>query len=491
MMRKSNEQHYTYSFLQCHPMWQLGRMESLSTAIPLIGAVPAVAALLACATDEVLALRLVTGAVWATFLLLVALAAQAASAAAPVDTLGIVLSLLTSFVGAIVLSFSQRHMKADPQIRLYAMRVSLLVASVLFFVSAQSLITLGIAWLASGWLLASLIGHVPTWREAQDAAARARRHFLLGDLALLGALLVLGLNAGTTSIQGVVAAAGELARGELLLIGALLLLAALARCAVPPFQDWLMRSMAAPTPVSALMHAGLVNAGGFLLIRFAPILEAAPAMKLLAIIVGAVGALLGIGVMIVRPDVKRGLGGSTVAQMSFMIMTCGLGLYAAALWHLVAHGLFKAWLFLGAGSNIGRAAVQPRLDPITPTAVVMIAGLAAAFVLAASRASFPVPLALAVATAVTGLGATLRSPKGTNAATLLAATALILTYLGGAIGFSLLSGIPKGEMLLTISAQVALMLLFATAWAWQAARLPLPAPLYIRFLNSGGPALIR
>lgn len=438
-----------------------------------------------------LALKLVTAAVWAAFLLLAALAAMAPVVGATIDVLGLTLSLLTSFVGAIVLSFSKRHMKADPRLRLYAMRIGLLVASVLFFVSATNLITLGLAWLASGWLLAGLIGHAPNWPEAAAAAGRARRHFLFGDLALLGALLVLGLNAGTPSMAAAIAAAGALPQGQLLLIGALLLTAALARCAVPPCHDWLMRSMAAPTPVSALMHAGLVNAGGFLLIRFAPLLEAAPTIKLAAIIVGAAGALLGIGVMMVRPDVKRGLGGSTVAQMSFMIMTCGLGLYAAALWHLVAHGLFKAWLFLGAGSNIGRIAAQPQLEPVTPAAVVRIAGLAAAFVVAASQTDLPVPLVLALATAITGLFAALRAPEGTSAATLLAATALILTYLGGAIGFSLLPGIPQGGMVLSLPAQAALALLFAGAWVWQAARLPIPAPLYIRFLNSGGPALIR
>ncbi len=466
-------------------------MESLSSLLPLAGLVPALAAMVAVRCGGATAVKLVTSAAWATVLLLIGTALHAAGSGASVDATGLVLALLTSFVGAIVLSFSQRHMKADARLPLYAGRVGLLVAAVLCFVTATDLYSLGAAWIASGWLLASLIGHVPNWPEAADAASRARRHFLLGDVALVGALLALGLNAGTASISAAIAGAGGLGHAGQLLVAGLLLIAALARCAVPPFHDWLMRSMAAPTPVSALMHAGLVNAGGFLLIRFAPVFEAAPAVKLIAIGVGAAGALFGIGVMMVRPDVKRALGGSTVAQMSFMIMTCGLGFYAAALWHLVAHGLFKAWLFLGAGSNIGRAPTKARLEPFTPAAAMMTAGLAIAIVVAWSAAQFPVPLVLALATALSGVGTALRTAKGSSVPMLLASAGLILSYLGGVTAFSMLSGLAQGQTVLPVLGQAALALVFVCAWVWQTARLPLPTPLYIRFLNSGGPALIR
>jgi NAD(P)H-quinone oxidoreductase subunit 5 len=466
-------------------------MESLSFVLPLAGLVPATAAALAFGRAGRTALGLVTVAVWATFALLMAFAVHAAGSGTPADATGLVLALLTSFVAAIMLSFSQRHMKADSALPLYAGRVGLLVAAVLCFVTATDLFSLGLAWIVSGWLLASLIGHVPNWPEAAAAASRARRYFLMGDVALLGALSVLGISAGTVSISVATAAAGQLAHAEQLLIGGLLLIAALARCAVPPFHDWLMRSMAAPTPVSALMHAGLVNAGGFLLIRFAPILEVAPAVKLAAIGVGAAGALFGIGVMMVRPDVKRALGGSTVAQMSFMIMTCGLGFYAAALWHLVAHGLFKAWLFLGAGSNIGRAPTKAQLEPLTPAGAIMIAGLAIAIVIAWSTARFPVPLVLALATGLSGVGAALRTAESTSGPMLLASAGLILSYVGGVTAFSMLPGIARGETVLPLLGQAALALVFVGAWVWQTARLPLPTPLYIRFLNSGGPALIR
>lgn len=466
-------------------------MESLSSLLPYAALVPAVAATLAFKREGASAIKIVIRAAWATFLLLTVLALHAATSGVPADAIGVVLALLTSFVGAIVLSFSRRHMKADARLPLFAGRVGLLVAAVLFFVTATNLVSLALAWIASGWLLASLIGHVPNWAEAAAAAARARRHFLLGDVALLVALLVLGLNAGAASISAAVAEAGELAPAEQLLIAGLLLIAALARCSVPPFHDWLMRSMAAPTPVSALMHAGLVNAGGFLLIRFAPVVEAAPAVKLAAICLGAVGALFGIGVMMVRPDVKRALGGSTVAQMSFMIMTCGLGFYAAALWHLVAHGLFKAWLFLGAGSNIGRAPTKASLEPFTPAAAVMVAGLAIAILIAWSTAQFPAPGVLALATALSGAGAALRTAQGRSGPILLASAGLSLSYLGGVTTFSMLPGIAQGGTVLPVPGEAALALVFFAVWVWQAARRPLPTPLYIRFLNSGGPALIR
>jgi NAD(P)H-quinone oxidoreductase subunit 5 len=124
---------------------------------------------------------------------------------------------------------------------------------------------------------------------------------------------------------------------------------------------WLLTSMVAPTPVSALMHAGLVNAGGFLVARLAGLYGAAPEVLAVLFALGAVTAAVGAAAMLVQPDVKRSLGASTMAQMGFMMMQCGLGAFVAAIYHLVAHGLFKATLFLGAGSAVeGRPAVAPR-----------------------------------------------------------------------------------------------------------------------------------
>ena len=262
----------------------------------------------------------------------------------------LVIAGLTLFVAGIVASFSRRYLRADRRARGFFVRLGALVAAVLAMTLADSLLLLGAAWCLSGWLLAALIGHVADWTEARTAARRARLSFAVGDTALLGALAIVGTHAGSDRIGVALGAVGTLAPALATCAALLLVLAAAVRAALPPFSGWLLASMTAPTPVSALMHAGLVNAGGFLLIRFGALLALAPAARAVAVALGLVAALYGVGVMMVRPDVKRALAGSTVSQMGFMVLSCGLGLPGAALWHLAGHGLFKAWLFLGSGS---------------------------------------------------------------------------------------------------------------------------------------------
>lgn len=468
-------------------------------ALHIIALLPGIAALGATVAkiEAQAALRAVTVASWTAFASAVAAAIATAAGAAGFAPLALALAILTAFVGSIVLSFSRRHMKADPRLDLYARRIGLLVSAVLLSVTARDVLTFAAAWVASGWLLARLIGHVPGWVEAAAAERRARSAFLIGDLALVGALAVLVERAGTLSIDGAITAAATLPVPAQLGLGALLLIAAMARSAVPPFHRWLMGSMTAPTPVSALMHAGLVNAGGFLLIRFADVFAATQAVQLAAVAIGAVGALFGTGVMIVRPDVKRALGGSTVAQMSFMIMTCGLGAYAAALWHLIAHGLFKAWLFLGAGGNVGRRQPATLAKPGAPDALVV--GVAAAALVLALGARgildgpLPVPALLAVLTGLASVATLTRAPRSGAAslAVIGVSAGLALAYLGGIVAIETASGLAVQPSPLPLAGEIGLAIAFLAAWAWQLARLPLPAALYVRMLNTGGPALIR
>lgn len=465
----------------------------------IISVLPGVAALagLAARLNGATALRLVTASVWSVFGLFAGIALLASTGQVEASALALALGLLTAFVGGIVLSFSRRHMKADPRLAIYAQRIGLLITAVLMSVTAHDLISFAIAWIASGWLLARLIGHVPGWVEAEAAEKRARRAFLIGDTALVAALGLLAYEAGALSIEVALAAAKSLPPAAQVATGLLLLVAAIARSAVPPFHKWLMGSMTAPTPVSALMHAGLVNAGGFLLIRFGELISAAPGVSLAAVAIGAVGALFGTGVMIVRPDVKRALGGSTVAQMSFMIMTCGLGAYAAALWHLIAHGLFKAWLFLGAGGTIGRARPTTLTRPGAADAVMVTAAAGALVAVLAARGLIGATLPLSIVfAAVTGLaslaGLTRASAKGAAPAAVIGVSAsLALAYVGGVAFIESLAGLPAAAAPLSTPAQLALLAPFVAAWIWQLARRQLPAALYIRMLNTGGPALIR
>lgn len=431
----------------------------------------------------------VAGVLWLGLLATV----LAMPALAPAWGLSLALGLLTLFVAAIVATFSLRYMRSDGRSARFFLTLGVLVASVLAFLFTGNLVVLAASWCASGWLLAALIGHSDSWSEANAAARRTRSAFLLGDAALLAALGIMGWHAGSLQLDTVLAGAAMLPSALVNAVALLLVIAAAARCALPPFSGWLLSSMTAPTPVSALMHAGLVNAGGFLLIRFAPALEAAPFARTVAIIVGLCGAIYGIGIMMVRPDVKRSLAGSTVSQMGFMIMSCGLGAYAAALWHIIAHGLFKAWLFLGSGSTIGMKTSKPE-TPLSGRATLAIAAATVAFALAAlslgEGGAGLVPLLLGLATAFATLIASLRGkvPVRAKLMLLLAIAALITFHSAGLI----VAGMAIGEdapPLVPDWVLFTLLLVFLGAWAWQQQRIStsrgLPLRLYVHLINAG------
>lgn len=414
-------------------------------------------------------------------------------ASQPGAGLGVALALLTLFVGGVVTLFSRRYLRADRRPGRYFAILGALVATVLVLLLTGNLIVLGVAWCASGWLLSALIGHVDNWDEAAAAARHARAHFMLGDAALLAALAILGDHAGSVQLPAVLDATSTLPSIAATLAALLLVVAAAARCALPPLSGWLLSSMTAPTPVSALMHAGLVNAGGFVLIRFAPVLEAAPLARAAAVTLGMCGALYGIGVMLVRPDVKRALAGSTVSQMGFMIMSCGLGAYAAALWHIIAHGLFKAWLFLGSASTIGTSAARATV-PLSGRTALGIAvgtlGVALALAAAGEGGAALVPLMLGFATASATLIGTLGGQVPPRAkATIAAALAGLVAFHAGGLGLADLALGPRAVSPAPAWVSMALLALFLGTWAWQQRRLTrglgLPLPLYVRLINAG------
>lgn len=295
-----------------------------------------------------------------------------------IDGLSVLLGAAVTLVSATVHSFARRYMEGDAGYDRFLRRLAVLTGTVLVVLSADHMLVLLVAWAAMGWLLADLIAHVRGWPQAREAARLARRWFAVGSAAL--ALGLIGL-AGQTGTMSLSAALGTVAQVEAPLraaIGSCLAIAAIIQCGLLPAHRWLMSSMTAPTPVSAFMHAGLVNAGGILLARTAPIYEGQAALLLGIFVVGAASALLGAVVALTQPDVKRGLAASTVAQMGFMVLQCGLGFHAAAMAHLILHGLYKAALFLGSGSALANAKAphaQRDQAPARSTIVVAAAGL--------------------------------------------------------------------------------------------------------------------
>jgi NADH:ubiquinone oxidoreductase subunit 5 (subunit L)/multisubunit Na+/H+ antiporter MnhA subunit len=363
-----------------------------------------------------------------------------AAAGLVADRLGVVLLLLTTGVSAVVQGFARRYLRGDPRAARFSAATGLLTAATAAAVTAVTLVGLALAWTVAGTALCLLLGVHRESAAARAGVRRTARAFLVGDAALWVAVAVVVIGWGDLDLRQPVPA--DLPAGVAAVVACLVVVAALARSAQVPFHGWLPVTLAAPTPVSALLHAGVVNAGGVLLVRTGPLVgSAAPAMHL-AFAAGAVTAVYGTVLMLTRPDVKGALAHSTVAQMGFMVMACGLGWYAAAVVHLVAHGLYKATLFLGSGSAVHRhvrhlrAAPRPPLTPTARSALAAGAVVAPAAVLAVTAALLPgavgkpgtAPLLVfAWATAAwVGWGWLRRRPTPAGAAVALAALAALL-----------------------------------------------------------------
>ncbi len=302
------------------------------------------------------ALTRVVWALWIVSLAVVAVRfganeAWAVSGLVAVDGLTVVMWASVTFLSGIVHSYSRRYMAGSETVDRFFAAVFAFTLVVMVLVAADSMLLFGLSWLAMGLLMAELIGHVDDWPQARAASTLARRYFLASSVALGGSLAVLWVETGATTISGVAANVGK-PTTALVIAAAGLVLAAMVQSALVPFHTWLLSSMTAPTPASALMHAGFVNAGGILLVRFAPVVTVDAGIMLAIMVVGATSALLGKLLKTVQTDVKGGLGCSTVGQMGFMILQAGLGFFAAAVTHLILHGFYKAYQFLSSGSQV-------------------------------------------------------------------------------------------------------------------------------------------
>ncbi len=269
-----------------------------------------------------------------------------------IDGLTAVMWVVVTFFSGIVHSYSRRYMAGDRDIERFFGRVFGFTLAVVTMTAANHVALFVAAWLAMGLLMAGLIGHVRDWPQARAAGRLARRSFLASTLLLAGAAALLVRATGATTLTGIHAGLESVPQTVGFVAAGGIVLAALIQSALFPFHNWLLSSMTAPTPASALMHAGFVNAGGILLTRFAPLLADELVLMSVVALAGAFSALLGQAMLLVQTDVKRELGSSTVAQMGFMILQCGLGFFAAAIAHLIIHGFYKAYLFLSSGASV-------------------------------------------------------------------------------------------------------------------------------------------
>ena len=265
------------------------------------------------------------------------------------DLLSWIMVSLLALLGSCVGGFSRRYMKGDSRYHKFFFDLVLLIISAAALFCADHIALFWGAWCLSHFFLVKLMIHKPSWSAAKQSGLVAAKSLGGGALFLGIGLVLMQTATGSWSISYLSKQSTE---SPSMFAGLVMfVLGVMIQSAIFPFHRWLVSSLNSPTPVSAMMHAGLVNGGGFLLLRFANLIVQEPLLLNGMFLFGILSTLFGTGWKLVQTDVKRMLAYSTVGQMGFMMAQCGLGLFPAALAHIVTHGIFKAHLFLATGSS--------------------------------------------------------------------------------------------------------------------------------------------
>lgn len=284
------------------------------------------------------------------------LAAAAGSLASTIDPdkVGLTAALLVSILGWVIVNFSHRYLNGEEQQSRFIRAMLFTLLSVALLVLSRDLLTISLAWTGTSIGLHFLLTH---YQERKTARIVAHKKFLtsrLAEICLLVALALIYQSTGTLLLEdiSVYLNSHESLPISLHIAAVFIVLATILKTAQLPLHGWLIQVMEAPTPVSALLHAGVVNIGGFVLIRLADLISLVPTAQLILVVAGSTTAVLASLVMMTRISIKVRLAWSTCAQMGFMLLEIGLGLYELALLHLVAHSIYKAHAFLNAGNNV-------------------------------------------------------------------------------------------------------------------------------------------
>jgi NADH-quinone oxidoreductase subunit L len=288
-----------------------------------------------------------------------------------IDRLAAVMMVHILAISSLIHLFSRNYMQQERGFARFYSLLALSTFALLGMVASANLVMLFIFWQLLSALL-SLLSYNYTHAATVRGAFRTFTMLRFGDIAFLAGIVLANILYGTLDMQRLSTGTGEvqvvyslwpgsgLEMNGVTLITLLIFIGAMSKSAQFPLHMWLPDSLYAPTPVHALLHAGIINAGGFLLTRLAPLYSLSPATLHVVFATGLLTALLGSSMMLTQNDIKKTLGYSTIGQMGFMIMECGLGAYALAIFHLIAHGIFKATIFLNCGSVIHAARAQPR-----------------------------------------------------------------------------------------------------------------------------------
>jgi NADH:ubiquinone oxidoreductase subunit 5 (subunit L)/multisubunit Na+/H+ antiporter MnhA subunit len=274
------------------------------------------------------------------------------------DGTAVWMALMVAFIGWVILRYANTYLSQDPGRDRFLPWFLVTIASVLVLVFTNHLLVMTGAWIGVSLALHHLL---TLYQERPQARMAAVQKFIvsrIGDLMVVGGVILLYLHYGTFYLPEMIANESARAGGSehLTMASVVLALAAALKCAQIPFHGWLIRVMEAPTPVSALLHAGVINLGGFLWLRLFPVFDGFTLGHLILLTVGGFTALVAVLTMMTQHSVKHALAWSTCAQMGFMLFEIGMGAYTLALLHLLAHSLYKAHSFLAAGRTVAVSA---------------------------------------------------------------------------------------------------------------------------------------
>lgn len=296
-----------------------------------------------------------------------------------------IMLILITLLGMVLGQFSERYLAGDPGQRRFMVWLQVILASVAVIATTNHLLLFLASWIAISVSLHQLLMFFP---DRPRAALAAHKKFIfarIAELCLGLAFLLLYIQYDTPFIDQILTQVSNAAEVPFAAQSAAVLMAvaALLKCAQMPFHGWLIQVVESPTPVSALLHAGVVNLGGFLMILMAPLISEVSAAQWLLLAVAGPTAVFASLVMMTRISIKVKLAWSTCSQMGWMLVECALGLYELALLHLVAHSAYKAHTFLNAGNTV-ELSMKKRLIAINepgPKQWLTAAGLAGLFML--------------------------------------------------------------------------------------------------------------
>ena len=287
--------------------------------------------------------------------------------------IGTALALVVQLLCTVIAAFSARYLDGEPGQRRYVTALAGVLAAVHLLLLADHWLVLFVAWALVGAALQPLLCFYPERPFALLAAHKKQIADRLADVLLISAGALAWTEVGSGSLSELWAHVARNGMSTALHFSAVgVVLAVVLRTALLPVHGWLIQVMEAPTPVSALLHAGVVNLGGFVLIRFAPLLEQSMPARTLLVVFGLATAVLAGLVMLTRISIKVRLAWSTTAQMGFMVLECGLGLYTLAALHLIGHSLYKAHAFLSASTVVRQTRLQTMGGPQTPTPISLL-----------------------------------------------------------------------------------------------------------------------